>query len=345
MNVHRILTKSALSGLLRGAALSAALGIGSGCQPRGAFAPSAPQDDPGFEAERAPPRPGVGEDPTAPDLIHPGDVLAMRMLGDKDEGTQALTVDRGGFVHVPLAGDVRVADRTLTEAEGDLQAAIGRYDRIGRVLLSMVEAKSHYATVVGAVEHPGNVPLIGDARLADVIATSGGPRSAVASEQLIAMGDIDGARLVRGGVTIPVDARKALEGDPHHNVRVHPGDLIYVPPSLAARVVVLGYVSKPASLPFREGLRLTEALAEAGGLTPAADLGDVRILRGGYAHPRLYVTSVRDLFAGRRSDPRLAAGDVIYVSEHWFATVGEVMEKVIPATMAAVLVSSAFKAK
>lgn len=42
--------------------------------------------------------------------------------------------------------------------------------------------------------------------------------------------------------------------------------------------------------------------------------------------------SARDLFAGVRKDVVLAPGDVVYVSEHWFASVGEVLERVMPLT-------------
>jgi polysaccharide export outer membrane protein len=144
-------------------------------------------------------------------------------------------------------------------------------------------------------------------------------------------------------VTLPVDARKALEGDPRHNIRVRPGDVIVVPPAVASRITILGQVGRPRTLAFRPGIRLTEVLAEAGGLTQGADATDVRILRGGYAHPKLYVANARDLLAGRRSDPLLASGDVVYVSQHWLATIGEVLEKVIPAATTGLLIGTTVK--
>jgi polysaccharide export outer membrane protein len=338
MNAHRVLTCRAAALVIAAAVLQA--GCGSpGAGP--AVAPSAPYEADGFgdaDAGRAPERPGMSEAPDeGPEVLRPGDLLTFRLIGDQSADTQTLSVDRGGYVHLPLAGDVHVADRTLTDAERTLQAAIGRYDRLGRVALGVSDAKGRYATVMGAVEHAGNVPLVGEARLADVLATAGGPRTTVTEDRLVEIGDLDGARLIRRGATLPVDARKALQGDLRHNVRVRPGDVILVPPSLAQRVIVLGQVARARTMPFHPGLRLTEALADAGGLTQAADSADVRIVRGGYAHPRVYVASVRDVFGGKRSDPLLAPGDCVYVTEHWLASVGEVLEKLIPAATTALL--------
>jgi polysaccharide export outer membrane protein len=93
---------------------------------------------------------------------------------------------------------------------------------------------------------------------------------------------------------------------------------------------------------FRRGLRLTEALAESGGLTRPADSDDVRILRGGLVRPRIFVASVRDVLAGRRLDVELAPGDIIYVSEHWFATTTDVLEKVIPTAATTLLATTVF---
>jgi polysaccharide export outer membrane protein len=342
MDTHRTLPSAATGA--RVLAVLVALCTTAACGPKGPVAPSTPSDDAAFAADPPPPRPGLDEgQDTGPDQIRAGDVLSLRNVGDKEGEAQTLIVDRGGFVHVALIGDLHLADMTVSQAEHAIQVAVSRYDKLGRVLLSVVDAKGRYATVTGAVDHAGNVPLTGEGRLADVLAASGGPRSTVVEDKMVTLGDLDGTRVVRAGQTLPVDARRALEGDPRHNIRLRPGDVVVVPPSLAARVIVLGQVGRPRTLTFRQGMRLTEVLADSGGLTQGADSADVRILRGGYAHPKLYVANARDVLAGRRSDPLLAAGDVVYVSQHWLATVGEVLEKVIPATTTALLIGTTVK--
>jgi polysaccharide export outer membrane protein len=198
-------------------------------------------------------------------------------------------------------------------------------------------------TVSGAVEHPGYGPIVGDARLADVLAAVGGPRITATTDKPNVLGDLDGTRVVRDGKTLPVSARLALEGSPRHNIRVRPGDVIFVPPALEGRIIVLGHVGKPQTLPYRRGLRLTEVLADSGGLTKEADSEDIRIVRGGYAHPKLYVANAKEVLTAVRPDVLLAPGDVVFVTEHWFASIGEVLDRVIPASATALLFASVIK--
>jgi polysaccharide export outer membrane protein len=306
-----------------------ALALGA-CAPAPPRAPASPSDDAAFDVETPPP-PGVSENEAPPpDSLCAGDLLSVRYLGNKDVEPQNVIVDRNGAIHLPLAGDVRVGDHSVGDAELLVQDRLRRYDRFSTVSLTVVESKGRIVTVNGAVEHPGNVPIVGDARVADVLASVGGPRLAATADKGVVLGDLDGTRLVRSGKTLPIDARQALEGVPRHNVRVLPGDVIFVPPAVEGRIVVLGQVGHPQTVAYRRGLRLTEVLADCGGLTKDADGEDIRIVRGGYAHPRLYVANAHDVLAAARPDVTLAPGDVVFVTEHWFASVGDVLDRIVP---------------
>ena len=324
-----------------GLGLSALLaGCGSSLPP----APIEPTADPAFEAPAPAERPGLDEEEElGPEELYPGDLVAVQVIGDQTQESRPTPVDRGGYVHLALLGSVKVAGLPIHEAEARLQKALARVDRHGQVSLALVEARGRHASVLGAVEKPGNVPLQGDMRLAAVLATAGGPRTATLEDRLASLGDLDGIRVVRGGKTLPVDGRLAAEGHPRHNIRIRPGDVIHVPPSLTARIMVMGEVGRPRSMAFRPGMRLTEALADAGGLTRSADGADVRVVRGGYAAPRVHVANPKALFAGKSPDILLAPGDVIFVTEHWMATVGQVLERLVPATTTALLLGTTMK--
>ena len=69
-------------------------------------------------------------------------------------------------------------------------------------------------------------------------------------------------------------------------------------------MTLLGELRQPRSVPYRPGLRLTEALALGGGTSEKADEGDVRIVRGNLSEPRVYTASLTALRNGK-------AGDVI----------------------------------
>jgi protein involved in polysaccharide export with SLBB domain len=136
--------------------------------------------------------------------------------------------------------------------------------------------------------------------------------------------------VTRDGKALPVSVAKALEGDPLHNVYVHPGDHIYVPPALGSNISVLGQVGGPAVFPFQAGLRLTQALAMAGGVTVGADKGDIRVIRGTLEKPRVYQASLRAVVDGDSHDVALQPGDIIFVTDDPIEDIGEVIGLISP---------------
>jgi polysaccharide export outer membrane protein len=307
-----------------------------------AQAPGRPSDDADFQASAAPVRPGIDDEDDA-DPVTPGDVITVRYEGNKDLESVTVSVDAHGDLHLPLLGDVHVGGSPLPVAEGAVQASLSHFDYFSRAALTISETRGRYVTVSGAVEKPGNVPLVGLTRLADVLASVGGLRQATSNDRMVELGDVNGVRVVRHGQPLAIDASLALQGAPRHNVRMRPGDVVVVPPALEGRIVVLGHVNKPTTFPFRSGMRLTEVLADAGGLSDKADSEDVRVLRGGYARPRLFVANMKDVLSGVRPDVTLAPGDVVFVTEHWFASVGDVLERLVPLAAGALVATTLVK--
>jgi protein involved in polysaccharide export with SLBB domain len=134
---------------------------------------------------------------------------------------------------------------------------------------------------------------------------------------------------------VPVSLALAITGDPRHNVRVRPGDHLYVPPELDGLVSVLGEVHAARVMPYRAGLRLTLALAFAGGTTRDADRGEIIVVRGDHSAPSVYVARLDDLLEGRGADPVLAPGDVVYVGATGLSKLRDVMAAIAPAVSVA----------
>jgi polysaccharide export outer membrane protein len=175
------------------------------------------------------------------------------------------------------------------------------------------------------------VELIPGARVTDVIAGAGGPITSTTGPNPVVVANLADAVLMRAGKAAPIDMRKALQGDPLHNVYVHPGDHIYVPPSVGANISVFGQVGAAAVFAHREGIRLTEALALAGGVTAGADKGDIRVIRGTLREPKVYRASLSDLVDGDAHDVTLRPGDIIFVTDHPIEDFTEVMSVITPA--------------
>jgi polysaccharide export outer membrane protein len=314
-----------LRGLTSTAALLA-LGCGGGL-PR---APAAPSPDDGFRAVGDVTPEGLDPEEPSPMTLVPGDVVTLRTISAETEEVEGLTVDARGMLHVPLAGDVEVGGLPLEQAERRIEQAMHRYDRTMRVTVILTEARGHTASVIGAVGEQGRVQLVPGMRVADLLAAAGGPQQAEDEGSSTLTADLHGARLVRDGETLPVSLALAVRGDPRHNVYVRPGDHLYVPPQLDRLVSVLGEVNAARVMPFQPGIRLSQALAMAGGITRDANGGDIRIVRGPSSNPTVYRAAIDHVVAGEHPDPLIAPGDIIYVGSSALADFRDVSNAIAP---------------
>lgn len=173
----------------------------------------------------------------------------------------AQTVSQDGIISIPYAGDVRVEGLTTQEAQKAIESKLSRRAIEPQVVLTLGEQVSSTVTVVG--ETSSKVPLRGNERVLDVIATSGGTK--FPGHELF-------VTLVRRGrdatVYFPVLVRDSKE-----NVRVAPGDIVYVyreqQKFMAFGAVGSGTQTQGLTglFPFDdENLSLSEAIAKAGGL-------------------------------------------------------------------------------
>lgn len=292
--------------------------------------PIFPTDDSAFTQVAVPEAPGLDEDPAEPRRLLAGDVVLVRAFSVETTEYSGLTVDSRGNLHVPLAGDVEVGGLTLSQAEERVQTAMRTLDRVVRVALEITTANGHMATVLGAVGTPGRVLVSPGMRVADLLAAAGGPGPSVEVAGGAPAADVGASRLVRDGAPLGISITKALEGDPRHNVRVHPGDHVYVPMARGQIVTVLGAVDTAGIFAHRNGIRLSEVLARAGGLNEAGDRTHINIVRGSLQAPLVYTASLRSISRGQQPDVTLAAGDIVYVTEEWTAHLGEVLGRLGP---------------
>lgn len=312
------------------ALLASMLTTTAGCYPNLPHTPTLPSEDPDFqEVERS--APGLDEDPVQPLTLYPGDVITIRLISDTTEAHAGLVVDEAGIVRVPLAGDVEVGGTPLSVAEGRLEQALREYDRTVRVSVVMEDPNGHLASVVGAVASPGRFQIEPGMRVADLIAAAGGASRSEQDGIAISSADLGAARLSRNGEVLPISVEQALTGDLRHNVHVRPGDTLYVPADVQRLITVLGQVGSPRVMAHRNGMRLTHALALAGGVQRTGNWGDVRVIRGEAEHPRVYTTSVADIVDGRTHDVVLAPGDIVYVASAGHADFADVFGSIASA--------------
>lgn len=275
---------------------------------------------------------GLSRD-SAPALrLRPGDAVDVTVDSVGGSATQRVVVEADGSLFVSGVGSAVAQGRSLADLERALTQKLQVIDRFGRIDVALREDAGQRVTVLGAVERQGAVQLVPGMRVADVIAAAGGPLS-VESEvdgAAIALGDLSSAVVVRDGGPLPISLARALRGDPAHNVHAHPGDHVYVPLARDRSVRVMGQVRSPVVFAAPPGLRLSEALARAGGVTVGGDISDIRVVRGAVEQPDVYSADYAAVVGGEGPDMEVAPGDLVFVTDEPMEDIGEVLGLFVP---------------
>ncbi|MCD9186426.1 MAG: SLBB domain-containing protein [Pyrinomonadaceae bacterium] len=226
-------------------------------------------------------------------LIGPGDVISVKVLGEKDFDIEAATVDEDGKIEVPFSDTPVLAKcRTEKELRADVTKVLAKYLRNPQLSLRVTERKSRPpATIYGEVRTPQQVVLTRKATLLELLSFSGGvteeaggmiqvfrtqaPMCADVSE------DSDWTAENNGGLDVPsrmYSLSSLKQGREEANPVIYPGDVVVV--QKASPVYITGEVVAPQGIYLKEsGLSLTEAIAKIGGVRREAKTKDIKIYR------------------------------------------------------------------
>ena len=145
------------------------------------------------------------------------------------------------------------------------------------IIHSIWEEKYKYTVSIdGDVRNPGEYPLAKGMRVRDLIFSAGNVlESAYLDEAEIASQILEEGRSVRIEYR-KINLRKALQGDPEHNILLRPYDRVFVkriPKWREERYVTIsGEVRFPGRYIIKEGERLSSVIERAGGFTDMAYL-------------------------------------------------------------------------
>ena len=250
------------------------------------------------------PGPAAAQDPspdTASYLLGTGDVLEVRVW-EEEELSGELTVNEAGMIDLPLVGEVPARGRTVDEVSEDLRQRLAKDFLVEpQVSVSIKTHASQPVLVQGAVRKPDRYLLTRSTTLLEILAEAGGVLVEKSSQEV---------HLTRGGgsetVVVKLDALLST-GD--GNIVLQAGDVIYVPENEV--VYVSGQVLKPGAVTWRDGLTVVQAVTEAGGASPGANLRKAYILRG---RERIEI-NIRRVMRGKDADQPLLAGDQLFIDE------------------------------
>lgn len=259
----------------------------------------------GYEIFRNSPNafvPGTDIPVPADYVLGSGDVVQLDMYGQKTVSYN-LTVTRDGTITVPELGPVSVGGMSFAAATAAIQGRV-RQQLIGmQAHVTLGDLRSARVLVLGDAEHPGTYVVSGMATVTSALFAAAGVKE---------IGSLRDIQVRRGGQLVRhLDLYEVLlHGNTGDDVRLQPGDAIFVPP-VGHTAGIDGQVRRPAIYELKSEGAAGELVELAGGLSPEADARRVTVERVEASQRRSVLTIDLTTPAGRQF--KLVSGDVLRV--------------------------------
>ena len=219
--------------------------------------------------------------PVGPDyVIGPGDEIRISIWG-MIEGQWSVTVDRDGNLNLPQAGVIGAAGLTFAQLQEAIEKEYSRYYTNFDLNVTMGQLRTILVYVVGNARRPGAYTVSSLATLVNALLVSGGPSNT---------GSMRNIEVRRNGKVITTFDMydMLLKGDTANDIRLMPGDVIFIG-EVGPLVGVVGNVKRPGLYEIKERIKLGDLIDMAGGLTGQSFKGRVQIMR---VEDRRYLTLV-----------------------------------------------------
>ena len=253
--------------------------------------------------------------------IGPGDVLDIRILNRPNLSREAVRVEGSGMIRMPLIDtEIQAACKTEGELAKEITARYTKFYRNPQVDVFIKEYHSKQVAIIGAVNEQSRFELQRRIRLLDLLTYAKGPSPKAG--QTINIVHSPPSLVCQKGESETSDATAAfssyklsdtLQGDPRANPYIEPGDVITLPE--ANQVYVVGNVFTPVTIPLKEPLTLSRAVAMAGGVKQDSKKDKVRIVRQepGTSTSKEIVVDLTAIEKKRAEDIALLPNDIIDV--------------------------------
>ncbi len=216
--------------------------------------------------------------------IGPGDVLDIRILNRPNLSREAVRVEGNGVIRMPLIEtEIQAACKTEGELAKDIAERYTRFYRKPQVDVFIKEYHSRQVAVIGAVNEQARFELQRRVRLLDLLSYAKGPSPKAgqtinvvhAPQGMVCPGA--GKQREETASFVSYKLSDTLTGNPAANPYIEPGDIVTLPE--ANMIYVVGNVYTPLSIPLKEPVTLSRAVAMAGGVKQDSKKDKVRIVR------------------------------------------------------------------
>jgi polysaccharide biosynthesis/export protein len=214
--------------------------------------------------------------------IGPGDVLDIRILNRPNLSREAIRVEGNGEIRLPLIDIVGAACLTEAQLEKEIATRYLKYYRNPQVNVFIKEYHSTQVAVLGFVNEQGRFQLQRRIRLLELLTyAKGASTNAGQTINIIHSGTAfqcqsSAEAEVASGLS-SYRLSDTLRGEDKANPYLENGDIVTLPE--ADQVYVVGNVLGPRSIPLKEPISLTRAIAMSGGLGKDTKKDKIRIVR------------------------------------------------------------------
>lgn len=250
--------------------------------------------------------------------IGPGDVLDIRIYNRPQLSRDAVRVEGNGMIRMPLI-DTEIKAACLTEGElaKEISTRYARYYKNLQVDVFIKEYQARQVAIIGAVNDQSRFQLQRRIRLLELLTYAKGPSTRAGQTiNIVHSTSASPCKQSDESDTAAFSSYKlsdVLQGDPKSNPYLEPGDIVTLPE--ADQVYVVGNVFMPLTIPLREPITLTRAIAMAGGLKQDTRKDKIRVLRQepGTAIRKEITVDLYAIEKKRSEDLALAPNDIIDV--------------------------------
>jgi polysaccharide export outer membrane protein len=250
-----------------------------------------------------------------------GDVLEIRVYNRPQLSRDAVRVEGNGMIRMPLIeGEIQAACKTEGELAKEISTRYARYYRNLPVDIFIKEYHAREVALIGAVNEQGRYQMQRHIRLLELLTFAKGPSDKAGQTINIVRGprtdmcrELTSAPNQEGLIALRLN--DTLRGEDAANPYVEAGDIVTIPE--AEQVFVIGNVYSPKSLPLKDALTVSRAVAMAGGPLRDSKTDKIHIVRRGPG-----ATGASEMYANltaiarkKEDDLVLQANDIIEVPE------------------------------
>jgi polysaccharide export outer membrane protein len=273
-------------------------------------------------------------------IIGEGDGLDISVWGVRDLNT-SVKVRPDGKITIPGLGDVAASGFTPKGLQDELTEKLKQLVKNPIVTVTVREITNSRVYIFGSGVQSGVVDLNRRTTLLQLLCTIGtlpsptgtvgsaaatGASGGVAGGGVQARGagmvpDFKNAYVLRNGKKIKEDfTRLFLNGEVGEDIVIESNDAVFIPQLPDSNIYVLGAVTAPRSIEFREGMTVMEAILQCGGFTRFAKQNDTLIHRKENGKEITIEIRAKDLASDGdlRQNVKLKPGDYVIVKEGMF---------------------------